>query len=260
MSEKKTEIKTVLITGASGLIGKKLSEKFIANNFRCIGIDICDNDENNLEHHIIDLSSNDSSTTNKLISILNSINEPFSLIHAAGIDFKFDKNHDEISADKLLMENPNEFIKIVEANLFMTYSIIFESIRRMEKINGGNILLLGSIYGKVAPNLNLYKNDNDSYFAIKPFSYSISKSTFPMFSKLIASRFTSKNIKCINLEPHAIIDEPLEQFKKNFHKISPSKELGSIDELCRLIFMLASNQLSYLTGTTITIDGGWSSI
>ena len=91
----------------------------------------------NSEHHIIDLSSKNSSISNKLSSILNSINKPFSLIHAAGIDFKFDQNYEEIAEDKFLMENPNEFIKVVEANLFMTYSIIFESIKRMEKINGG---------------------------------------------------------------------------------------------------------------------------
>ena len=38
---KEADIETVLITGASGLIGTKLSEEFLNNNFRCIGIDVC---------------------------------------------------------------------------------------------------------------------------------------------------------------------------------------------------------------------------
>ena len=77
-----------------------------------------------------------------------------------------------------LMEEPIEFINTVKDNLFMTYSTIFKSVKRMEKSKWRKYYFAGSLYGNVAPNINLYKNEDESFFAMKPFSYSISKSTF----------------------------------------------------------------------------------
>ncbi len=260
MSKINNTINTVVITGSSGLIGEELTKEFLNKGFRCIGIDISPGKEDKAEYHVLDLSSNNDLEQSRLSEIFKSIDEPFSLVHAAGKDFKLGEKKESNVDNYDLMEEPIEFINTVKDNLFMTYSIIFKSVKRMEKVNGGNIILLGSLYGNVAPNINLYKNEDESFFAMKPFSYSISKSTFPMFAKLIASRYSSRNIRCINLEPHAIIKNPSKEFKRNFERLSLNNEFGSLEELTRLIIMLASNKLHYLTGTSISIDGGWTSI
>ena len=88
MSKINNAINTVVITGSSGLIGEELTKEFLNKGFRCIGIDISPGKKDKAEYHVIDLSSNNDLEQSRLSEIFKSIYEPFSLVHAAGKDFK----------------------------------------------------------------------------------------------------------------------------------------------------------------------------
>ena len=77
--------------------------------------------------------------------------------------------------------------------------------------------------GSISPNPNLYLDENGEKFFQKPIEYSISKSVFPIIAKYLCAHYGHKGLVINNVEPHAIIDEPKEDFLKNFEKISPMK-------------------------------------
>ena len=65
----------------------------------------------------------------------------------------------------------------------------------MLKQKQGNIINIASVYGIVAPNLNLYKNKKNKQFFIKPIDYVISKSLIPNFTRYIATSYGKKGIR-----------------------------------------------------------------
>ena len=79
-----------------------------------------------------------------------------------------------------------------------------------------------------------------------------------MFAKYICAHYAQYGISCINLEPHAIIENPPPQFSQNFKSLSPMQRTCSVDEISNFIVDLLLSKCHYINGETIKIDGGWS--
>ena len=50
------------------------------------------------------------------------------------------------------------------------------------------------------------------------------------------------------------------QFIRNYEKKVPLKRLGNPEEVANVITFIASNAASYVTGSNILVDGGWTII
>lgn len=94
--------------------------------------------------------------------------------------------------------------------------------------------------------------------------YSSSKSAIKMITKELAYKLSSKGIRVNSVEPGSI-DTPLLRKDLNTEKLLeeaatqiPLKRHGTADEVAELILFLLSEKARYITGTSITIDGGLS--
>ena len=127
----------------------------------------------------------------------------------------------------------------------------------------GSIIQLSSMYGIVAQDNNLYKNTNIS----ENMTYGIIKSSTIHFTKQLASYYGKYNIRVNNLviggiEGH-IKGSKLNQdrvFLKKFNLKVPLKRMGKSHEIPSSVIFLASQASSYITGSNIVIDGGYSII
>jgi NAD(P)-dependent dehydrogenase (short-subunit alcohol dehydrogenase family) len=63
-------------------------------------------------------------------------------------------------------------------------------------------------------------------------------------------------VNCI--APHGVENENPEWFKENFAKLSPMGRMSNASELNGPFVFLASNASSYMTGSTVVVDGGWT--
>jgi len=95
-------------------------------------------------------------------------------------------------------------------------------------------------------------------------SYSTSKAALKMLTKNMALELASTNttVNCISPGPFKTeINKPVLKNKKNYlafcEKI-PLKRFGNIDEIISPVLFLSSDYSSYITGSEIIIDGGWS--
>ena len=129
--------------------------------------------------------------------------------------------------------------------------------------NGGSIVQLGSIYGIVGQNLTVYEgtemHENMTYAALK--------GGITNLTRLMASYYGQFNIRVNTLVPGGVSghlagksDKQSPIFVKKFNNKVPLKRLGRAEEIASTALFLASDAASYITGATIIVDGGWTSI
>lgn len=146
-----------------------------------------------------------------------------------------------------------------------SYVWIAKSIAdQMAKNNiNGSIIQLSSMYGLVAQDSNLYKNTNIS----ENMTYGIVKSSTIHFTKQMASYYGKYNIRVNNLviggiKGHIKGSKKKQDnlFIKKFNLKVPLKRMGAPQEIPSSVIFLASSASSYITGSNIIIDGGYSII
>ena len=254
---------TIVVTGSAGLIGSSVVSLAKTRSYNIYTIDVVPSTKTDSHFHLTaDLSLSGSELA--LGAFLSNINTPFSVLHCAGIDVKVPDQASSNSTPSIdnrspLREPVEDFCRNVSNNISMTYRVLTTSVDRMIKIGGGSIFLLGSVYGDVAPDQRLYMNPDGSSFMNKSFSYPIAKSTFPMFSKLVASNFAQYNIRCNNVALHAIVNNPSQIFERNFMDLSPTKSFSDLASVSEFLLYLMISSPSFLNGSTILLDGGWTS-
>lgn len=162
------------------------------------------------------------------------------LINGAGIN----------SSSKFLEIKHNEINKIFQINFnFVVYCCQIYIKKTLELNKPGKILNIGSVSG-----LNPLS---------KVFMYSASKASLHNFSKNIAREFGDRNILTNILVPWFF---PTEQNKKilsskrteDILNHTPIKRFGCPTELIGMVILLASDNSSFINGSELVIDGGYS--
>jgi len=244
--------KKVLIIGGSGLIGKRTSLDLIKNGAIVINIDLVDNvkKKKNYKFHKIDCTNKDF-FKNVSEKVLKSFS-PDVIVNCS-----YPKTDDWVKND---FKNFNvlSFTKNTEYH-FNSYFLFTKKIAdymKKKKING-SIILLSSIYGFLGQNQFLYSGTGKS----ENLTYSIIKGSLINFVRQMCAYYARYNIRVNCISPGGIEDKKMsKKFKIKYSKICPSKRLGKPEEVSSAILYLASTSSSYINGSNLIIDGGFSSI
>lgn len=263
------EDKVILVTGACGLIGKEICTNFITQGARVVLADI---DAEKGEKLITEFNqkfpahftftkldiTDPESAEAAIDHCINHFGSVDVLINNAAIDAKFDK-HNEGTINPSRFENyPIDLLrKSVDVNLTGTVIMTQAACRQMLKQGHGNIINVASTYSLVAPNQNLY-DFGEGVKNFKPIDYIASKSFIPNFTRYIATFYAKENIRCNAIVPHGIFNDHPEEFLVNFSKMSPLGRMCNREELNGPFTFLVSDASSYMTGSTLVVDGGWT--
>lgn len=262
--------KVVLITGAYGLIGQTIALSFLEQGALVILADIDKNKGKDLKIKVSSLFQDnqflfqtldickEESCCDTMQAILTKFHRLDVLINIAAIDAKFDKDN-SISIDNNRFENyPIELLKkSIDVNVTGTILITQHACRQMLKQLSGNIINVASTYSVVSPNQNLY-DFGDGKQQFKPVDYVASKSFIPNFTRYLATLYAKEGIRCNAIVPHAIFNDHEVPFLENFARLSPLGRMCDREELVGPFTFLASDASSYMTGSLLTIDGGWT--
>ncbi len=156
-------------------------------------------------------------------------------------------NNAGITKDNLLMRITEEdFDKVIEVNLKSVFNLTKAVIRPMMKQRKGSIINMSSIVG-------LKGNAGQT-------NYAASKAGIVGFSKSVALELGSRNIRSnviapgfIETEMTAKLDEKVVQEWRNG---IPLKRGGTTEDIANACLFLASDMSSYITGQTLSVDGG----
>ncbi len=141
--------------------------------------------------------------------------------------------------------------KILEVNFFSHSQIMKHFSKRMSEKNYGRIIVISSAYA------HRFREGRSAYSA--------SKSALEAYSKTLAIEYAKSNV-LVNCVAPGFFKTPLTLKNNNQNKIDeicsqiPMGRLGEVEEILELIGYLSSPQNSYITGQTINVDGGFSSI
>ncbi len=141
----------------------------------------------------------------------------------------------------------------------ITTAISFaENLKKQKK--SGSIIQLGSIYGLVGQNLNVYKKTT----LTENNSYSLIKSSLIHFSKQMCAYYSKNKIRVNTVCPGGVkSDKDKNQSKRfldNYNRTVPIGRLAEPSEVASCIIFLSMDASSYITGSTLVVDGGWTSI
>lgn len=156
-------------------------------------------------------------------------------------------NNAGITKDNLLMRiSEDDFDKVIEVNLKSVFNLTKAVIRPMMKQRAGSIINMSSVVG-------LKGNAGQT-------NYAASKSGILGFSKSVALELGSRNIRSNVVAPGFIETEMTEKLDKkiveDWRNEIPLKRGGTPEDIANACVFLASDMSSYITGQTLSVDGG----
>ncbi len=223
---------SILLTGNKGLIGKSLENYLLEKNFEVKGFDIESNltKEENVKKIMID---------NK---------ESQYLINLFALNDHVNKKND--SYDPL--NSPlREFRSYLEVNNTTLFSVCREFIKTRNK---GSIINFSSIYGLVSPDPKIYDKKS-----LKHIGYSTSKSAVIAISNYLAIHY-APNFRVNTLAIGGILNNQPDSFKEKYSEKVPLNRMMNLEEVFPAITFLLDPNNTYMTGSTLSIDGGYSII
>ena len=253
--------KKILIVGSLGLIGFSLTKSLLKYGAKMILIDNNSKEKkkinflkkNNQKLNLIDISD-EGEVKNFFKKNIKNMSNLTSVVNLAGIDAKVDSK--SINFEKEFDNFDNDLIKkSIDVNLFGTLNICKEACKIFKKKKSGNIINVASLYSINAPNKKLYGNTK---IRNKPSDYIISKSSIPNITKYIAAHYADRGIRANCVVPHGIENNHSKMFKKKFALLTPIRRMCKVSEIVNPIIFLLSDGSTYMNGSTVIVDGGWS--
>ncbi|UTL72449.1 dihydroanticapsin 7-dehydrogenase [Bacillus halotolerans] len=246
--------KTVLITGGASGIGYAAVQAFLNQQANVVVADIdaaqgevMVRQENSDRLHFVQTDITDEAACQHAVqSAIDTFGGLDILINNAGI---------EIVAPIHEME-PSDWNKVLQVNLTGMFLMSKHALRHMLAAGKGNIINTCSVGGVVAwPDIP---------------AYNASKGGVLQLTRSMAVDYAKHQIR-VNCVCPGIIDTPLneksfmennegtlEEIKKEKAKVNPMLKLGKPEEIANVMLFLASDLSSYMTGSAITADGGYT--
>ena len=263
--------RVVVITGSSRGIGKAIAKEFAKNNYSIL-LNARDEKElletvQEIKNEISDPSqvaylTGDILEEKICISLIEEAINKFGrinvLVNNAGISGPSQRTNNITSKDWDYVMGVNlrgTFLCTREALKYMTSS---SNSNNINHINGNN---KNHDYDKNFSILNI-SSVHESIPMPYSAPYSASKGGMEMLTKNIALEVAEKGIRINGIAPGAIntpmnkdiMENP--QKKKQEEEKIPMRRIGEPEEIAKVAFFLASTDASYITGTTVYVDGG----
>jgi len=240
--------KVIIITGGNGLIGKSLIKRIKSENAICINADLHNQTTDDLSNIICDVT-NVNSIDNAINLVLKKYGKIDGLVNNAyprteDWGYKFEK----ISIDSW------------KSNIDMQLNSVFvfcqKVLPHMVLNKKGSIVNIGSIYGSVGPDFNVYNNTD----LTMPAAYSAIKGGVINFTRYLSSYYGKNKIRVNCVSPGGIFNNQPKEFVKNYENKVPMKRMGTPEDISPAVSFLLSDDSSYITGQNLIIDGGWTTI
>ena len=151
-----------------------------------------------------------------------------------------------VSIEDTTVETWDEIMAVNAKGVFLGTK---QAIPAMRQAGGGSIVNISSISGLVA---------------IGPPAYVATKGAVRLFTKSTAIQYAKENIRCNSIHPGSV-DTPMRQSGLGASGESPSNvdtiplgRIGVPDDIAYGALFLASDEASFVTGSELVIDGGYT--
>ena len=244
---KRLKDKKILVTAAGQGIGKATAIAFHNEGANVIATDINDKTlkDLNKEHPNIKIQKLDSTKNDEILEFIKTLDKIDVLFNAVGF----------VHHGGILECEEKDWDFSFDVNIKSMYFMCKAVLPLMIKYNSGSIINVSSC----ASSLKGFPNR---------FVYGTTKGAVIGLTKSIAADYVKQNIRCNSIAPGTVFSpswqdrvnqspDPV-QAKKDFIARQPMGRLGTAEEIAAVAVYLASDDSTFTTGTTISVDGGIS--
>ena len=261
--------KKIIITGGLGLLGASLVEKLALDGAKLIILDLKNVNflkkiknynliKNNLTYFKCDVSEKKDLLKVKK-KIFNRFNKVDVLINAAALNDSVEKKPN-IKTSKFENYSLNDWNKSIKANLTSIFLCCQVFGIKMVSQDEGSIINIASTYGIVAPDQKIYTNKKSKQIFYKNPSYPATKSGVISLTRYLASYWGEVGIRVNSISPGGIQNKQNKDFIKKYSSKTLLKRMAMPHEIYGVVKLLCSQESSYITGSNIVVDGGWTAI
>jgi NAD(P)-dependent dehydrogenase (short-subunit alcohol dehydrogenase family) len=243
--------KKIIVLGGNGLIGSAISDLFYKNGAEVLVIDKKKSKQIVKVKQIV----SDISNYSKIEKTLNQIKKNH-FIPDVFINCSYPKTPDwkNTNFKKVKYKYLKENIEI-HLNSYIWFGKLFADLMKKNKING-SIIQLSSIYGFLGQDGLLYKNTEINESLVYP----AIKGAIINSVRSMAAYYGPKKIRVNCISPGGIYDGHSKLFLKKYNDKTPMRRMCRADDIAYAALFLASDASSYITGTNLVVDGGFSII
>jgi glucose 1-dehydrogenase len=255
--------RVVIVTGSGKGIGKSIAKEFAENGYSVI---LNARDESELKESAKEIMGQTVSDGNNIISISGDVSKEEnckSLIDGAisrfgRVDVLVNNAGIKGASKKITDLTTGEWSEVMDINLKSTFFCTREVLKHMLKKNVGN--------SDIDNNFSIINISSVHESLPQPESvpYAASKGGMQMFTKTVALDVAESGIRVNGIAPGTIDTDVNKEVLDDEHKKKqeeqniPLQRIGKPDEVAKVALFLASSDASYITGTTIYVDGGMS--
>lgn len=140
----------------------------------------------------------------------------------------------------------------LRVNLTSAFILAQEAAPHLAVRGRGSMLLVGSIYGMLAPQWSLYEGTSMA----NPAGYNASKGGVIQLTRYLATALAPTRVNCIC--PGGIERGQPEPFLTRYSERTPLKRMAQEEDFKGATAFLCSDASAYVTGQVLAVDGGWS--
>ncbi|MCR6629407.1 MAG: SDR family oxidoreductase [Magnetospirillum sp.] len=261
----------VVVTGGLGQLGHQFATALVAQGARVAVLDVTadaaaierryGNDWNRdaLLFLACDVT-NRSSLEAALAAITTRFNQvPHGLVNNAALDSPPDSPPEENGPFETYPEASWEKVMAVNAKGPFLACQVFGGA--MAQAGRGSIVNVASIYGTVSPDQALYqyRRDRGEVF-FKPVAYAASKSALYNLTRYLAAYWGGKGVRVNTVTFAGVFNNQDPEFLARYHAKVPLGRMADASEYNGAIIYLMADASSYMTGSNMVIDGGFTAL
>jgi len=262
------EEQVIVVTGGMGQLGGQFVRTLVTHGAKVAVLDVID-DQDAVQEKFGDLLEDGSvmfsycditsraSISDALAAVKARWGVPHGLINNAALDSPPDAPASENGPFEEFPES--SWDKVMEVNSKGVFLICQVIGGAMAEQGRGSIINVSSIYGVVSPNQQIYeyrRQGGEEFY--KPVAYTASKSSLLNLTRYLATYWGPKGVRVNTMVLGGVYNSQPEEFLGEYCSRVPMGRMADESEYNGAAVFLLSQASSYMTGATLTIDGGWT--
>lgn len=242
--------KVAIVTGAASGIGAAIAQGFVHEGARVAITDIQDHQGRQLAADLGDKAqyfslnvADESQWIRTVKEAIDSFGTITTLVNNAGF-------FNVADVEQETREGFDQVVSVCETGCWLGMKTTIPALRNAVK-GEASIVNISSVRAMIG--------------STSMISYLAAKGAVRSMTKGAAVRYAGEGIRVNSIHPGAILTPPMEQrmtaeWRADLMNATPLGRFGRPEEIAAVALFLASNESSFMTGTEVVVDGGWTAI
>jgi len=270
LAQFKLEGRTAVVTGGAGLLGKEFCRTLAEAGASVVVADIDQPAARRTAEELEaggfpalgqGLDVTDPESARRLVEgALKAFGRLDVLVNSAALDPKFDaealaRGGNIGSFEDYPLDKWNAALNVNLTGMFLVTQACVQPMLAAGK--RGSIINICSTYGLNGPDQRIYRKEGRPQ-TFKPVYYTVTKAGVLGFTKYLAAYYMGTEIRVNALTPGGVFNNHDETFVANYSAKTILGRMARLGEMNGALLFLASDASSYMTGSNVVVDGGWT--